>query len=70
MFKIYIVAFTLVWICSLPIWKLSEIILKKYTNINTNLVWVQVLIDIPAIIIGYNAAYYLVSVYANYLGIK
>jgi hypothetical protein len=70
MFKIYIVAVTLVWICSLPIWKLSEILLKKYTNINTNLVWVQVLIDIPAIIIGYNMAYYLVSVYASYLGLK
>ena len=65
-----LIAFILVMFCSLPIWKATEILLKKFTNINVNLLWVQILIDIPCIIIGYNLAYFLVKLYAKYLGIE
>ena len=66
----YITCFFLVMIFSLPLCKLIDILLTQFTNINTNLIWVQILIDIPCIVVGYNISYSLVKLYANYLGIK
>ena len=65
-----LITFILLIICTLPVWKLTEILLKKFTNVNIKLVWVQIIIDIPSIIIGYNIAYFLVELYAKHLGIQ
>jgi hypothetical protein len=66
----YIIGFCLVMICSLPICKLIEILLIKFTKINTNLLWIQILIDIPCIILGYNISYAIVKLYAKHLGLN
>ena len=53
----YIIMLVGTMIFTLPVWKLVEILLNKYTDINTRLVIVQILIDIPSIIIGYYIFY-------------
>jgi hypothetical protein len=58
------------FIFSYPIIKIIEVILKKFTRINTNLIWVQLLIDVPSIYIGYEIFYYVLLLYIKYLGIE
>lgn len=67
---VYIICFVAVMICSLPIWKLIDVLLKRFTNINANLIWVQILIDIPSVLIGYWIFYFIVFQYAKYLGFR
>lgn len=69
MLIVMLVTLILLMICTLPIWKLIEILLKKFTKINVNLVLIQILIDIPSVLIGYDIAYFLVKLYAKHLGI-
>lgn len=58
------------FIFSYPIIKVIELLLKKFTKINPNLVWVQLLIDIPSIYVGYEIFYQVLLLYMNYLGIE
>ena len=70
MFVVVLITLIVLLICTLPVWKLIDGLLRKFTNINVNLVWVQILIDIPSIFIGYNIAYFLIKLYAKHLGMQ
>ena len=63
----YIIILVGTMIFTLPIWKLAEMLLNKYTDINIRLVRVQILIDIPSIIFGYYIFYFILLIYAKYL---
>ena len=58
------------FIFSYPIIKVIELLLKKFTKINPNLVWVQLLIDIPSIYVGYEIFYQVLLLYMKYLVIE